>query len=78
MGAMDVPGRLAWDLLSRRVPLPGFVHETASWVVNHVVGSMNVGTLIVSPREHLPWCGWNVKVSVTTGSASASWDHAGA
>jgi len=30
----------------------GIVHETTSWVVNHVVGSMNLGTLIAGPREH--------------------------
>lgn len=31
----------------------GFVYETSSWVVNHVVGPMNIGTLIVGPREHV-------------------------
>ncbi|WP_407562879.1 hypothetical protein [Streptomyces sp. 184] len=31
----------------------GVLHETAAWVVNHVVGPMNLGTLIVGPREHV-------------------------
>jgi ATP adenylyltransferase len=29
------------------------VHQTAGWVVNHVVGPMNLGTLIVAPKEHV-------------------------
>ena len=31
----------------------GIVHQTPWWVVNHVVGAMNLGTLIVGPREHV-------------------------
>jgi ATP adenylyltransferase len=51
---VDVVGCLGCDLLAGRRPLPGgIVHQTTSWVVNHVVGSMNLGTLIVGPREHL-------------------------
>jgi diadenosine tetraphosphate (Ap4A) HIT family hydrolase len=51
---MDVPGCLGCDLLAGRAALPGgIVHETESWVVNHVVGSMNLGTLVVSPRDHV-------------------------
>jgi ATP adenylyltransferase len=51
---MDVVGCLGCDLLAGRRDLPGgVVHETASWVVNHVVGPMNLGTLIVGPREHV-------------------------
>ena len=34
-------------------PPSGILHQTTSWVVNHVVGSMNLGTLIVGPREHI-------------------------
>jgi ATP adenylyltransferase len=53
-GGMDVAGCLGCDLLAGRRDLPGgFVHETVSWVVNHVVGPMNLGTLIVGPREHV-------------------------
>jgi diadenosine tetraphosphate (Ap4A) HIT family hydrolase len=51
---VDVEGCLGCDLLAGRRPLPGgIVHQTAEWVVNHVVGSMNLGTLIVGPKEHI-------------------------
>lgn len=51
---MDVTGCLGCDLLTGRRELPGGVlHETAAWVVNHVVGPMNLGTLIVGPRDHV-------------------------
>jgi ATP adenylyltransferase len=51
---MVVAGCLGCDLVSGRRVLPGgIVHQTGSWVVNHVVGSMNLGTLIVGPREHV-------------------------
>ena len=48
---MGCPG---CDFLAGRRELPGgVVYETVSWVVNHVVGPMNLGTLIVGPREHV-------------------------
>lgn len=51
---MDVAGCIGCDLLTGRRQLPGgVVHQTASWVVNHVVGPMNLGTLIVGPRDHI-------------------------
>lgn len=51
---MDVTGCLGCDLLTGRQELPGGVlHETSAWVVNHVVGPMNVGTLVVGPRRHV-------------------------
>jgi ATP adenylyltransferase len=51
---MDVAGCPGCDLLAGRRDLPGgIVYETGSWVVNHVVGPMNLGTLIVGPREHV-------------------------
>lgn len=54
MTRVDVVGCLGCDLLAGRRPLPGgVVHETAAWVVNHVVGPMNLGTLVVGPREHV-------------------------
>ena len=54
LAGVDVTGCLGCDLLSGRRVLPGgIVHQTGSWVVNHVVGSMNLGTLIVGPREHI-------------------------
>jgi ATP adenylyltransferase len=51
---MDVVGCLGCDLLAGRRDLPGgIIALTASWVVNHVVGSMNLGTLIVGSRGHV-------------------------
>jgi len=51
---MDVAGCLGCDLAARRRHSPGgILHETPSWLVNHVVGAMNLGTLIVAPREHI-------------------------
>ena len=54
LAGVDVVGCLGCDLLAGRRPLPGgIVHQTASWVVSHVVGPMNLGTLIAAPREHI-------------------------
>ena len=54
MAGMDVVGCLGCDVVAGRRRVPGgIVHETTSWVVNHVVGSMNLGTLIAGPREHV-------------------------
>jgi ATP adenylyltransferase len=51
---MDVTGCLGCDLAAGRRHLPGgILYETTSWLVNHVVGAMNLGTLIVAPREHI-------------------------
>jgi ATP adenylyltransferase len=51
---VDVAGCLGCDLLAgRRAPPGGIVHQTAEWTVNHVVGPTNLGTLIVSPKEHV-------------------------
>jgi diadenosine tetraphosphate (Ap4A) HIT family hydrolase len=50
----SVVGCLGCDIVAGRRPPPGgFVHETTRWVVNHVVGSMNLGTLVIAPREHV-------------------------
>jgi ATP adenylyltransferase len=38
-GGCDVPG--------------GIVHQTGCWIVNHAVGRLNLGTLVVAPREHV-------------------------
>jgi diadenosine tetraphosphate (Ap4A) HIT family hydrolase len=51
-----VPGRdcLACDLASGRVPLPGGVlHRTSGWCVEHCVGPLGLGALIVKPLRHV-------------------------
>ncbi|GAB3935166.1 hypothetical protein GCM10029976_045120 [Kribbella albertanoniae] len=51
---MDVEGCLGCDVVSGRLPVPGgLLHQSDHWVVNHVVGSMNLGTLVLSPRDHV-------------------------
>jgi ATP adenylyltransferase len=51
---MDVAGCLGCDLAAGRRHSPGgILHESTSWLVNHVVGAMSLGTLIVAPREHV-------------------------
>ncbi|MGW0230928.1 HIT family protein [Actinopolymorpha singaporensis] len=50
----DVTGCLGCDLLAGRRELPGgVIHQTDHWVVNHVVGPLNLGTLVVAPRRHM-------------------------
>jgi diadenosine tetraphosphate (Ap4A) HIT family hydrolase len=47
-------GCLACELLDGRQHLPGGrVAETAAWVVEHCVGPLGVGTLIVKPNRHV-------------------------
>jgi diadenosine tetraphosphate (Ap4A) HIT family hydrolase len=47
-------GCLACDLAEGRVPLPGgVIHATPCWFVEHTVGPLNVGTLIVKPKRHV-------------------------
>jgi diadenosine tetraphosphate (Ap4A) HIT family hydrolase len=47
-------GCLACDLYAGRVPLPGgVIHETGHWVVEHCVGPLGVGTLVVKPKRHV-------------------------
>jgi diadenosine tetraphosphate (Ap4A) HIT family hydrolase len=49
-----VEGCLACDLAEGRLPLPGgVIHETANWFVDHTVGPLGVGTLILKPRRHV-------------------------
>lgn len=51
---MGVEGCLACDLADGRLPLPGgAIHETAHWLVEHCVGPLGVGTLIVKPKRHV-------------------------
>ncbi len=50
----DVEGCRACDLTAGRLELPGGrIHETAHWVVEHCVGPLGLGTLLVKPRRHV-------------------------
>lgn len=47
-------GCLACDLASGRAPLPGgLIHESHGWRVEHCVGPLGLGTLIVKPVRHV-------------------------
>jgi diadenosine tetraphosphate (Ap4A) HIT family hydrolase len=50
----DVPGCIACDLTAGREPLPGgVIADTGAWHVEHTVGPLGVGTLIVKPVRHV-------------------------
>lgn len=45
---------MACDLADGTLPLPGgSVHETTYWLVEHCVGPLGLGTLVVKPRRHV-------------------------
>jgi diadenosine tetraphosphate (Ap4A) HIT family hydrolase len=45
---------MACDLTAGRRPLPGgLVHRTEHWLVEHCIGPLGVGTLIVKPERHV-------------------------
>ena len=45
---------MACDLADGHLPLPGGrLHETTFWLVEHCVGPLGLGTLIVKPRRHV-------------------------
>lgn len=45
---------MACDLSDEKLPLPGSrIHETTHWLVEHCVGPLGLGTLIVKPRRHV-------------------------
>jgi len=47
-------GCLACDLAEGRLPLPGgIILDTGRWLVEHCVGPLGVGTLVVKPRRHV-------------------------
>jgi diadenosine tetraphosphate (Ap4A) HIT family hydrolase len=47
-------GCLACDLADGRVALPGgLIHRTRHWLVEHCIGPLGVGTLVVKPRRHV-------------------------
>jgi diadenosine tetraphosphate (Ap4A) HIT family hydrolase len=50
----DVEGCLACDLAAGRRDLPGgVIHETPLFIVEHCIGPLGVGTLLVKPRRHV-------------------------
>ncbi|MEX1194329.1 MAG: hypothetical protein WD904_00805 [Dehalococcoidia bacterium] len=50
----DVEGCLACDLTQGRRPLPGgLIFEADGWLVEHCIGPLDVGTLVVKPRGHV-------------------------
>lgn len=51
---MTVEGCLGCDLTAGRHALPGgVIHEADGWVVEHCLGPLGVGTLIMKPRRHV-------------------------
>ncbi|MEX0785561.1 MAG: hypothetical protein WD939_02880 [Dehalococcoidia bacterium] len=53
MNGHDIQGCLACDLTNGRRELPGGrIHATEHWVVEHCVGPLGLGTLIVKPERH--------------------------
>jgi len=47
-------GCIACDLSEGRVPLPGgLIYETTHWLVEHCIGPLGAGALIVKPRRHV-------------------------
>ncbi len=64
---MDVAGCLACDLSAGRQYLPGgAILETDGWRVEHCVGPLGVGTLLLKPVRHVTRV-----AELTTGEASA-------
>lgn len=47
-------GCLGCEIAAGRRDIPGgIVHGTPRWIVNHAVGRLNLGTLVVAPRDHV-------------------------
>ncbi len=47
-------GCLGCDLAAGRVPLPGgMIHQSEYWLVEHCVGPLGVGTLLLKPKRHV-------------------------
>ena len=45
---------LACDLIDGTRPLPGGrIHERGGWLVEHCIGPLGLGTLVVKPRRHV-------------------------
>ena len=59
---------IACDLTAGAEDLPGGrIHETTGWVVEHCIGPLGVGTLIVKPKRHV------VHVADLTQSEATKW-----
>jgi diadenosine tetraphosphate (Ap4A) HIT family hydrolase len=44
----------ACDAAAGRIEVPGgLIHETDHWLIDHCVGPLGVGTLIVKPKRHV-------------------------
>ncbi|MFL4902042.1 hypothetical protein ACJ6WF_02395 [Streptomyces sp. MMS24-I2-30] len=53
-GDVDRGGCLACDLMAGRAPLPGgSVLRTRFWAVEHCVGPLGLGTVVVKPVRHV-------------------------
>ena len=64
--APPVEGCVACDLTSGRLSLPGgLIHRSGGWVVEHCVGPLGVGTLILKPERHV-----TALADLTSGEAS--------
>lgn len=51
---IDLDGCIACDLTHGRRDLPGgLIHETPHWRVEHCIGPLGVGTLVVKPLRHV-------------------------
>jgi diadenosine tetraphosphate (Ap4A) HIT family hydrolase len=54
VSSADVPGCIACDLSAGREPLlGGVILDAGAWRVEHCVGPLGVGTLIVKPVRHV-------------------------
>ncbi|MGH3066325.1 MAG: HIT family protein [Gaiellaceae bacterium] len=51
--AVAAPACLACDLTRERSAPGGCIHETEHWFVDHCIGPLGVGTLIVRPKRHV-------------------------
>jgi diadenosine tetraphosphate (Ap4A) HIT family hydrolase len=50
----DVADCLGCEIVTGKRAVPGgIVHQTAHWIVNHAVGRLSLGTLVVAPRDHV-------------------------
>jgi hypothetical protein len=67
-------GCLACDLAEGRLPLPGGrIHETTHWLVEHCVGPLAVGTLIVKPAA--TWSEWRTSTARNRTSSAACFEQ---